>query len=418
MSAPVAPPRALKWALLFGLLSLTVLDRFGLRLSASYSINPATIAMYGVLAVMLLTRTAQINLTAALLYVGAVTLACLSLVVNITFDVRQQSTVSSLMLLVVLYAPFVLMLKDDTDRLALWQWLMQWFLRFSAVLAVFGIAQYFAQFVLRAPWLIDYTDLIPAAIRGSGVYNTSNAVGSAFKSNGFFLREAAGFSWYMSFALVCEWSLARRKWLLALLALGLTVSYSGSGVLVLIVALMLPLGLRTVVRLAGGALVVALIVTVFGDLLNLSYTVGRVNEFGADRSSAYCRFITPAKTVAEQIDSDAWVPLLGHGPGTTQKLASTCETTFGKVVFEYGILGAMLFAALIVSALRRSWMPLRMRAALAVNWLLLGGNLLGPEAILMIFFLAGMWPRNVADAVGPVSGLNRVAPTHEGAQRG
>ncbi|KQP43208.1 hypothetical protein ASF44_06470 [Pseudorhodoferax sp. Leaf274] len=379
------------------MLALTVLDRFGLRLTSSYSVNPATMAMYGLVAALLVTRHAQINVVSALLYVGAVTLACTSFVVNMTFGTRQLTSLGSLMLLCVLYAPFVFALRNGPHAGSMWRWMMRWYVIFMAVLAVFGVTQYFAQFVVRLPWLIDFTDYIPTAIRGSGVYNTSNVIGSAFKSNGFFLREASGFSMYMAIALVCEWELARRKSLLALFGLAVVVTYSGSGMLILIVALALPLGWQTFSRAVIAGLAIGLVVLLFGDALNLSYTLGRVGEFNAEGSSAYCRFVAPAKLVVEQIESDPWVALLGHGPGTTQKMSAVCETTYGKVLFEYGMVGALLFSALILFALARPWIPLRLRSALAVNWYLLGGNLLGPESLLMIFFLSAMWPSRLPE---------------------
>jgi hypothetical protein len=131
--------------------------------------------------------------------------------------------------------------------------------------------------------------------------------------------------------------------------------------------------------------------------LNLDYTLGRVGEFESSSSSAYCRFIAPGKLVAENIDSDAWTALFGHGPGTTQKISTVCETTYGKVVFEYGLLGAIAFAALILAAVNRSAAPVRIRATLVVQWLLLGGNLLAPEVMLLIFCMSAMWPSGAAN---------------------
>jgi hypothetical protein len=388
-----APPTALKFALLGALLALTVFDRFGLRISASYAISPGLVGAYALVGALLWTRMAYVNVWGALLYVAIVTIASISLVVNLMFDLREAASIPSWLLLCVLYAPFAMCLKPTPESTAMWHWLMRWWINVFAVCAVFGILQYFAQFVYRAPWVIDFRENIPELVRGSGTYNTSNAVGSAFKSNGFFLREASGFSFYMAFALICEWSLQRRKWLLALLGLGLAVSYSGSGLLVLMVAVLVPFGWNTFTRVAGLALVGMLAYFLLGDALNLNYTVGRVHEFGSDRSSAYCRFIAPAKLVVDQIDSNTWVTLVGHGPGTTQKLSGTCETTFGKMVFEYGLLGAMAFTALMIHVLRKPWMPLRMRVALAVYWYVLGGHLLGPDALLAIFMLCALWPR-------------------------
>lgn len=394
-------PTSFKIAVFFAFVSLTVLDRFGLRLSETYSINPSLFALYGIVAAVVLTRSAQIHGTGALIYVGVVTFAGLSFLLNISLDSRQYSSLGSLGLLLVLYAPFAICLRPTVGTNALWQWLMKWFIICMLGLAVAGIVQFYAQFVLHAPWLFDYTTLIPAPIRGSGVYNTTNHVGSLIKSNGFFLREASGFSWYIAFALICEWSLRRRKLVMATFALAIVVSYSGSGLLALGVAMLFPLGQRTLVRVLGLVLAGGVFVLVFGDALNLTYTLGRVGEFDSTHSSAYCRFILPGKVVAEQIDSDTWTTLFGHGPGTTQKLFGTCETTYAKVVIEYGILGTIAVGALILAAVNRSLAPIRMRVVLVVQWLLLGGNLLAPESLLFIVLISALWPVGIAQAAAP-----------------
>jgi hypothetical protein len=411
-SATAATPRWLKVMFIFALMSLTVLDRFGLRATDTYSINPALIALYGLVAVALMTSSAQFNGVGALGYVGVVTVAGLSFVLNLSLDSHKYTSLTSLGLLLVLYAPFVVSLRPTVGTTALWHWMMKWFIVFCVGVAVFGIVQFYAQFVFHAPWLFDYTNFIPRAIRSSGVYNTTNPVGSLIKSNGFFLREASGFSWYMALALVCEWSLKKRKLVMAVLALAIVVSYSGSGLLALGLAMLFPLGQRTLVRVLAAAALGAIVITLFGDALNLTYTLSRIGEFdpGATSSSAYCRFIMPAKVASEQIDSDVWTALLGHGPGTMQKMFDTCETTYGKVLFEYGLFGAIAFAALILAAVNRAAAPIRIRVVLVVQWLLLGGSLLAPESMLFIVLMSALWPARVAEGTAAPAAPRELAP--------
>ena len=395
-------PGILMAAFVFVLLSLTVLERFGLRLSELYSVNPAVFAAYGMLGAMAITRTLRVSLVGALAYVGVTTVAGVSFAVNTALAGRQLQSLGSMGLLLVMYLPFAFALRPTVGTVALWRRAMNWYVLFAAMLAAAGILQFYAQFVFHAPWLFDYTPMLPAVIRASGTYNTTNAAGALglIKSNGFFLREASGFSFHMAFALLCEWSTRRRKWLLAPLLLGLVVSYSGSGLLALAVAMLFPLSERTLLRVLAAGAAIAVFVLVAGDTLNLSYTLNRVNEFDSHHSSAYCRFIAPAKLVAEEIDSDPWSAFIGHGPGTTQKLFSTCETTYGKVLIEYGLFGALAIVALVFGAIHRRWIPLRMRVALMVQWTLLGGNLLTPESLLLILYIAGWWPAQQSEPGG------------------
>jgi hypothetical protein len=307
------------------------------------------------------------------------------------------------------YAPFVLTLAPGAVDVRLWRSTARLFASFAVLIAAAGIAQFFAQFVLRAEWLFDYTPLIPEALRASGHWNTVNPVsnwvqadGYWIKSNGFFLREASMFSLLLALGIVCELALGARRWALAVLAAGLMLSYSGSGLLCLAVAMAFPLGRRTLLRILGLAAGAALLALVLGDALNLSYTVNRLAEFGSERSSAYCRFIHPAIAVASALDTDAWSALLGHGPGSMTRAGATCvvlhQPTYGKLLFEYGLLGALAFGALILQALNRSAAPLRIRVALGVSWLFIGGNLVNSEVLTMIFLLCAMWPPGSAAA--------------------
>jgi hypothetical protein len=184
------------------------------------------------------------------------------------------------------------------------------------------------------------------------------------------------------------------------LGAGLLLTYSGAGLLCLGVAMLFPLGQRTVLRVGGVAALAAAVYFILGDVLNLSYTLARAGEITSESSSAYCRFVYPGVATLEQLDAEPWTSLLGHGPGTMVRMGATCadghQTTYGKLLFEYGLLGALVFGALLAGALNRSGAPIRIRAALAITWLLLGGNLVASEMLLAIYLLSAMWPEDTA----------------------
>src|SRR5699024_3103796 len=122
-----------------------------------------------------------------------------------------------------------------------------------------------------------------------------------------------------------------------MLAFALVVSYSGSGLLAIGIAMLFPFGPRTLLRIIAAALGGTIIFLLFGDALNLNYTLDRLGEFQIDnpaQNSAYCRFISPGNVAMDHLDSAGWTAYLGHGPGTMQKLHHVCETTYGKLVFE------------------------------------------------------------------------------------
>jgi hypothetical protein len=395
--------RLLKGAIVLAFLALTIFDRFGLRLTAAYSIPPGIVAMYGLVAAMVFAGAAELNLRGALAYLAVASSAALSFIVNASVEPRPYISITSFLLVMVFYAPFAVSFGSGAAAPKLWHWTANLYIGFAVFIALAGIVQFFAQFVFRPEWLFDYTQLIPAPVRGSGGWNTVNSTGSWVKSNGFFLREPSIFSVAMAFALLCESSLARRKWVMAMLALALLLTYSGSGLLCLAVGMLFPMGRGTVVRVLAFAVLAAATFFLVGDALNLSYTLNRIDEFASERSSAYCRFVYPGAVVVQQIDSSPWTSLLGHGPGTMERMGATCadgaQTTYAKVLFEYGLVGTLAFGVLIFGALYWSAAPIRIRVALGVTWLLLGGNLLASEALLFIYILAAMWPESMAPAV-------------------
>lgn len=399
----IAAGELLKPGIVLAVLALTLLDRFGVKVTAEWALPASMAAVYALTALMLLTRTAQLDGPGALGFVAVVGVAGLSFLVNHWFEPRPHQSVTAWMLVVLSYAPFALALAPGAVDARLWRWTTRLFASCAVLVAAAGIVQFFAQFVFSPAWLFDYTPLIPEAVRASGQWNTVNPVsnwvqadGYWIKSNGFFLREASMFSLLLALGIVCELALGARRWALAVLAAGLVLSYSGSGLLCLAVAMAFPFGARTLLRILGLAACAGLAVLLLGDALNLSYTVNRLAEFGSERSSAYCRFIHPAVAVASALDTNPWSALLGHGPGSMTRAGATCvdlhQPTYGKLLFEYGLLGALAFGALVLHALRRSSAPLRVRVALGVSWLLLGGNLVSSEVLAMIFLLCAMWP--------------------------
>lgn len=398
--AALQATRFIQGAIVFAILALTLLDRFGVRVAADYAVPPGMIALYVLLGVMILTGTGMLNTRGALAYVAVACVAGLSYLANASLRPPPAPSITSFLLLFVLYAPFAFSFRPGAVGPQLWRWMLRLYIGFAVFVAIAGIVQFFVQFAFRPDWLFNYMPLIPEPIRASGGWNTVNWADQWIKSNGFFLREPSIFSVAMAFALICELSIDRRKWVLALLAGGLVLTYSGSGLLCLAVAMLFPLDRHCLPRVLACVAVAAAVYFLFGEALNLGYTVDRVGEVNYGKTSAYCRFVYPNVLILQNLDSSVWASLLGNGPGTMPKLDAFCangvETTYAKAVFEYGLLGALAFIALILGALNRSAAPIRIRVALAVMWLLLGGNLLTSEFLLLIFLFSAMWPQDTA----------------------
>jgi len=378
-------------AMLSLLISATILQRLGVG-SADFTVSPALVTVYAVLGVAALSGVLVISSSRLLLYCAAVSVALASALFN-----EHRASFPSLMLLTMMYLPFVFILKPHSLAESDGEWMIDKFSDLSLFCAWVGIAQFFAQFVIHGAWLFDYTKVIPSFLHGGGTFNTVIPVGSFNKANGFFFREPSGFSFYMALALITESVSRRRVGRLACFALGLLLTYSGTGILVLLIGTSYPLGKKTVLRLGTVALVGGLVFLLLGDYLNLSFTLGRLGEFSSDssRSSGYIRYIAPGRLLSELFFSEPWSAWVGHGPGTIFRTIREYEfhdPTWAKLLFEYGALGFILFVALFAVTLRRPAIPMQIRAALFWAWLITGGHLLSPEQNYLTLAVVGLLP--------------------------
>lgn len=381
--------RVLRIAVVGLLLAVTVLERFGLTAGA-LSASAAMLAIYPFLAVAGMAGALTLSRERTLLYSVCLLIALSSTLVN-----EASASLTSLLLVAAMYLPFVFVLREGSLAARDAGWIFEKFLDLTALCALCGVLQFAAQFVIHAEWLFDFTRYIPAPLRASGLFNTVIPMGSLNKSNGFFFREPSGFSYLMALGVVGECVSRKRPARVAVLGLSLLLTYSGTGILAVLLATMHPFGVKTVLRLCIIGCVCALVFWLFGDALNLSFTLGRVAEFNSESSSGYIRYIAPLRLISETFDQNAFTFWLGHGPGTILRMHRSYEfhdPTWAKLLFEYGALGFAAFLGLFLAALRRPGIPLQLRAALFWGWLIMGGHLLSPEQNFLTLVLVGLVP--------------------------
>ena len=374
-------------ALTLLLVSITILQRFGLNLG-SYSLNAALPAMYGLLIVAAFTGVLAVSVPRAIMFAIGAAVALVSTMLN-----EERSSVSSLVLLVAMYLPLVFVLTP-ASRVSR-EGVLRSFLDVTLFCAVAGILQFYVQFAVHGEWLFDFTSSVPAVLRGPSGFNTIIPVGSLFKSNGFFFREPSGFSFMMALALMTECLCFRRTGRIMCFALALLLTYSGTGLLALLIGMLIPMNRRTILALALVAVVGGALVWLLDDVLNLSFTLGRLDEFGSERSSGYIRYVAPARLIADAARAEPATLWFGHGPGTIFRNEVGYEfhdPTWAKLIFEYGLLGFFAFVTLFMCGLRRALVPLRIRAMLFAAWLVMGGHLLSPEQCFLTFALVGLLP--------------------------
>jgi hypothetical protein len=230
------------------------------------------------------------------------------------------------------------------------------------VLSFLAIAQFCAQFVVDGRELVQFFGIIPDYLLASysiGGVNTIIPItegSSLIKSNGIFLVEPSTLSQMTALGILIEILVFRRSRYLFLLAFGFLLSYSGTGLMMLL--LFLPLtGLIHKRAIFYGLLVV---IFAFGlsvtGIVDLSVFVSRIGEFQDTRASGFQRFIAPFWLAADYLDlAPLRALLLGNGPHTTQAFIGQGMTiTWLKLFYEYGLIGSLVFILFLARCCRRS----------------------------------------------------------------
>ena len=190
-----------------------------------------------------------------------------------------------------------------------------------------------------------------------------------------------------------------------ILAAGLAVSASTSGLVVLAVAAV-PLALTirknryvlsTLAVLAVGT-VVALWAGVFTSV------IAKATEGFSIGTSSGLRLQLPYQLLAPY-----WLerPIFGWGPGAASSAVKQIavpglqESTVMKLLVEYGLLGAVVIALCVWVAVRRSGAPAYLIAAILAAWLIPTESLLNSTLVLMVLFVVPNWCTNLDPPRGP-----------------
>lgn len=225
-----------------------------------------------------------------------------------------------------------------------------------AFIAVAGILQFVAQFAgIR---VFRFTGLLPWQLLFEYGYNVQIPVGlgGLFKSNGFFLIEPSTFSQVMALGIIIEVLSFRRPWYFVLFIVGLLLSFSGTGWLVLgsfLLAAMFSLGWRGVAM--AGFLVVVLGAAVGSGLLlapNFADTFAqRIDEFSTPGTSAHRRFVTPFWALHDTLETQPSAALIGLGSGVSERLPLAYDydvNTPVKIVLDDGIPALIAYVLLFL----------------------------------------------------------------------
>ncbi|HVK52616.1 MAG TPA: hypothetical protein VM469_12865 [Pseudoxanthomonas sp.] len=286
----------------------------------------------------------------------------------------------SLILLALLHLPYVFRMVQPPSYIRVIRFVQA----VGLTVAVLGIFQYTLQFVVSARFVFPLENFVPDSFIVS-LFNQQAPVAygaTIYRANGMVMVEPSVFSQLMAICILIELISKRRWWYFAIALLAMVMSYSGTGMLLLVATLVVfavergKIGLVTVVF--AGAFLLAALGSVFQDIPILGHMISRLGEFSSTGSSGFARFVGGYYMFDEFLWPSPVRTLIGYGAGTFKFYMAAAtypvsEMAIFKVVFEFGLLGAVLYFGLLVYCFGRSSAPLVLKVGLAIC-LILSGN--------------------------------------------
>jgi hypothetical protein len=365
-------PRWQRFALLAApLIGATFLSKFGFPPLAALGIGVSIFFLLGVLAAGTVLGGLSIEPRRLALFAAMIGI----LGVMQIFQPNSFSP-SSLLLLVAVHLPYIFTIpgSDDKDRI------IKFFLGIVTVFAWCGIAQYGLQFFVNPRFLFPIENFTPDSfIVQQFNHQAAMEYGSQeYRANGVFMLEPSFFSQMLAVAIIVELCTLGRFSRVAVYGLALLVSYSGTGLIVL--AVCLPLCL--VAQRRWGLLVFGLLVLAVVIPLQLYFhanrLLSRIGEFDSNQSSAYMRFVGGFRLFDKFLWEDLWRTLFGYGAGSFVSYSSrvhyyaAAEMALFKIVFEFGLVGAVAYFGFLFSCLYYSSAPRLLILAVGITYFLNG----------------------------------------------
>jgi hypothetical protein len=297
----------------------------------------------------------------------------------------------SVALLLATYSLFVVGPAAPCDRprlIGLWQ-------RLSLLCALLGIFQ--IAFFSATGQVLDVSMVLPPAVADNPGYNTLeiDRVTGLIRANGIVFLEASFFSQFMALALVIEACFSRNPYRLAAFGLALLCAMSGTGILMLGVALAAAvfvypaafLQRRTVISLGAGVVAAAsVIVLVPGLYAYFAERTVTMLDFGHTDTSSYIRFVAPWVAVYRLCESGLVPTLTGLGPGLSFSVARlqldtlVNLTPLPQLIIYYGVVTALAFVVFLAAFTVRRYTKAQWVVVLTLlfQYLFCSGSLLAP----------------------------------------
>ena len=328
------------------------------------------------------------------------TAAILGIVIFATALVHRHTSTMSVIYLALIYVPLVV--NTTLDGAAL-EKIWRVFIGVASVAAVLGVVQIAVQ-VVAGGYFLDPMQLLPESIQLGGyqtTYPIMRGVIPTLKANGMVFVEPSAFSQFLALAILGELWLFRRWRVLLLLATGMTLSFSGTGLLMLAGGIALGARMRSIASFGAVVLAVGtiLVLTGFGEAFT-----SRIDEVRRPGTSGYERFVSPFVALSLPWEDSLAAVAWGYGAGRVEDLDTEYAANYSpipKVMLEYGLVGLVAFAALWISMFGRLAVQRPIVGAMLVMYFLAAGSLLQPYTVFSLWALTAGFLKRPDDAEAP-----------------
>ena len=358
-----------KWIICAPLIGATVLSKFAIPPLGAQGFGLA----FPLIAMAMLwgLTTSRLQFDGRRLLLFCVVLAILGMMQVLR---GSEFSMSSVALMAVLGFSFVVSGSSDAyDN----EKVLEFFRDLTFLIAGIGILQAIALRIVGTQLAFPIEHYIPQAFLTQGYNNvTPLSYGSEiFKANGVFMLEPSIFSQLTAIGLMAELCGKSRLLRLPVYAAALIASYSGTGILILAVTLPMYGLLYRRWQLVLPAMVAIPLLVIFAEPLHLDFLVNRTSEFNNTGSSGFARFVGWRELFADRLWNSPTHALFGNGAGSflTESVGySAAQMSYSKIIFEFGVLGAVLYFAFIFYCMLSSRAPVVVRVAVLVCYFLNG----------------------------------------------
>lgn len=260
------------------------------------------------------------------------------------------------------------------------------------VIAVIVIAQQAAQLSIGNQYWPNLNNLLPSGILIAGyAYIRPYAWHSLFLTpNGVFFLEPSIVSEYLAIAFAVELIWYRKAWRLALLAAGLITCMAGTGIAAL--ALVSPLlvakfNRRLLKWTISFGLPLLLTASLVGTFSHLS---DRTAELSSSKSSGYARLVLPFDDTMALVGDPSFL-ITGDGPGSSPKGHNQVQWPANKLIYEYGLLTAVIFHIFLLWAVLGSPVSRTLALVVLIPHLFFGGGIVGHTSLMALVMFGSLF---------------------------